>query len=379
MRKNLVPLIAIAFVVAVISTAVFYSLFAARLNGASAERALQASIVVAARELSPGTLLARTDVQVARWGGEQLPGGSFTKVEQVTGKMVVQPVAQGEPVVQSRLGSKDGAGLGVPAGMRAVSIHVSDSSGVVGLLKPGYKVDVQVFASRSQKGPKEEMKTLLRGVSVLSVNTQPEQSSQGYFAAPVVTLVAQARDAEELALADSYARLRLSLRNPLEPAAEPSPAQPSEPGQRFRVKAITLTEAGLALLANRLDSRILSSEISVILTSGPVGLDDVLRFLPSTEWTSAMPDSLLSAPARFEISPGIRVGLVTVNRANEIRIRTEVARVLEGKRETRSVETVVPALPGRPIVISGPDRGDARPNDRHRRLVVLLLPVSRST
>jgi pilus assembly protein CpaB len=379
MSKKLIPLIAIAFVVAVISTAVFYSLFAARLNGAPTEHAPQSGVVTAARELPPGIVVAREDLQVTPWAGGQLPAGSFTKVEQVTGKMVLQPVGRGEPMVQSRLASKDGAGVGVPEGMRAVSVHVSDSSGVVGLLRPGYKVDIQVFASRSQKGPKEEMKTLLRGISVLAVNSQPEPSSQGYFSAPVVTLVAQARDAEALALADSYARLRLSLRNPIEPAAQLSAAQPGEPQRRFRVKAIELTDAGFALLATRLDSRIESNEVSVILAPGPENLDEFLRSLPPNEWTSAMPDALRSAPARFEISPGVHVALMSGNRANETRIRAEVARVREGNKETRSVETVVPALSGRPIVIAGPDWDHSQPEGKHRRLVVLLVPESRST
>src|ERR1035437_295947 len=58
------------------------------------------------------------------------------------GLSVVQPIGENEPVTESRLTSRTsgaGAGLGVPAGMRAISVHVVDSSGVVSLLRPGHK------------------------------------------------------------------------------------------------------------------------------------------------------------------------------------------------------------------------------------------------
>ena len=152
MRKKLVPLFAIAFVVAVISTAVFYSLFATRLSGAPATRGPQSSVVIATRDLTPGTVLSGQDVRVITWTGDQPPAGVYSATEQVAGKTVFQPVSRGEPLTEPRLAAKDGTGIGVPEGMRAVSVHVSDSSGVVALLKPGYKVDVQMF-ERPQAAP----------------------------------------------------------------------------------------------------------------------------------------------------------------------------------------------------------------------------------
>jgi Flp pilus assembly protein CpaB len=62
-----------------------------------------------------------------------------------------------------------------------------------------------------------KLRTAIEGLQVLAVNTKPEISSQG-FNLPVVTLLANPSDADVLALADSGARLRLTLRNPLDPA-----------------------------------------------------------------------------------------------------------------------------------------------------------------
>jgi Flp pilus assembly protein CpaB len=138
----------------------------------------------------------------------------------VAGHTVLQPLAQGEPVLPGRLASaeKGGGGSGVPAGMRAVTVHVADSSGVLTMLGPGQKVDVQVLIARKINNGEPQLRTILEGLEVLSVNPQPEPSSQGANL-PAVTLLTNPADADVLALADSGARVRLALRNPLDNAA----------------------------------------------------------------------------------------------------------------------------------------------------------------
>ncbi len=382
---------------AVISTAVFYSLFAGRLNGAStAPEAAHVQVVVAAHDLAAGSVLSNTDLTAIPWAGGSGPKGSYDSLERVTGKTVFTPMLQGEPVLESRLAARDGTGSGIPDGMRAVSVHISDSSGVVHLLKPGYKVDVQVFSSRSARGPKDEVRTLLRGVSVLSVNPQPEQSSQSYFSAPVVTLLASARDAEELAQADSYARLRLTLRNPLEKTAPPPPLPAPDtkdrsavrlpPGARFHVKAVTLTDEGLAGLASRFDSRIGSNRINVIVTAGSMSVDDVVRLVQSGDSAQAEAESLVTAPFRewssFDLPRDrdgafgrVRLLFAPLEGGRGIRIRPEVTGIWSGRVETRSLETELQANPGRVILISGLDRGeDAKWNRRFRHLILVVVP-----
>jgi Flp pilus assembly protein CpaB len=77
-------------------------------------------------------------------------------------------------------------------------------------------VDVQVVVGRgSGKDVETEVRTALEGLAVLTVTPQPETSSQGNTL-PVVTLLAKPADADILALSDSGARVRLTLRNPLD-------------------------------------------------------------------------------------------------------------------------------------------------------------------
>ncbi|MBZ5635501.1 MAG: Flp pilus assembly protein CpaB [Acidobacteriia bacterium] len=220
-QNNLVKLLGIALVVAIIATGVFYGLFVNKLSSNSGSGKM---VVVAAKQIPAGTVLTEQHVQSIPWPVEQAPNGAFDTAQQVTGHTVLEPLAQGEPVLAARLASTEkGGGSGVPAGMRAVSVHVSDSSGVLTQLAPGQKVDVQVLITRKTGNAEPELRTILEGVRVLSVSPQPEPSSQGSNL-PAVTLLTNPADADVLALADSGARVRLALRNPLDDATRPRTA-----------------------------------------------------------------------------------------------------------------------------------------------------------
>jgi pilus assembly protein CpaB len=222
-KNNLMKLLGVALVVAIISTGLFYGFFAGRLSsGTGSGRAL----VVAARPLKAGTVIAEIDVKTMAWPGEHLPKGAYQTPEEVMGNTVFEPIGSDEPVLAAHLSStQSGGGSGVPEGMRAVSIHVTDSTGVVALLRAGQKVDVQVVTGRGVKPNETIVRTALEEITVLSVTPQPEQSSQGHNV-PVVTLLAKPAEADVLAAADSGAVIRLALRNPLDNASRTRDALP---------------------------------------------------------------------------------------------------------------------------------------------------------
>ena len=371
MKKRLLPLLAIAFVVAIVSTALFYSLLAGRLNAASAQSA-RSRLVIAARDVKPGTVLAAADLTTIPWSGGPLALGTFGDVASVTGKTAIESIPQGEPVVASRLASKDGASVGIPEGMRAVSVHISDSSGVVGLLKPGYKVDVQAFGSRISKPGQAELRTILRGVTVLAVNPQPEQSSQGYNA-PVVTLLIPAAEAEGLAAADSYARLRLTLRNPLEPVGDSRSSSPVAPGHRptvakadeggastsLNVTTVSLSDDGVKEVGRQLG---LGLENVSLQVSIPRVLD--LASLVRQGFATLNKGEILGAPrgrfAYYQLprpngkpTQRARVGIESLGRPDHYRVRPEIWVSNEGRLEARSLETEVVVPPGSATIVSG--------------------------
>ena len=210
-KNNLLKLLGIAFVVAIVSTGIFYGLFVNKLSSNSGSGK---TLVVAAKELKPGTVLQATDVKLIPWPAEQLPKGGYGRAEEVVGNTVFDTISEEEPVLVTRLASARNGGTGIPSGMRAVSVHVTDSTGVLALLRAGQKVDVQVVVGR--KPEETAVRTAIEDLIVLSVNPQAEITSQGGQILPVVTLLAKPSDADILALGDSGARVRLTLRNPVD-------------------------------------------------------------------------------------------------------------------------------------------------------------------
>jgi Flp pilus assembly protein CpaB len=217
-RKNLVPLFGVAFVVAIISTGIFYGLFVGRLSSATPSTAA-GSIVIAAKAIPAGTVVAAAQLKSAPWSIMPLPAGAVSKIEDAVGKTVIAPVAENEMLTRSHIGSEgggsvDGASMGIPDGMRAVSVTVQDSAGVVALLKPGLRVDVQVVATM-QGSPVQEpqLRTMLENMQVLTI---PKDQIGSRAGAHTVTLLATPREAAALGLADSTAKIRLVLRNPVD-------------------------------------------------------------------------------------------------------------------------------------------------------------------
>ncbi len=215
-KKNLITLLGVAFVVAIIATGLFYGLVVNRLNDAA--MASRDTVVVAARSLAPGRVLSAQDLVVQRSSEVDSLVNGFASPERLTGLVVLSPIGEGEPIERTAVASETssrGAALGVPAGMRAVSVHVADSTGVVQLLQGGQRVDAQVVSQRGGNGL-ITVRTVLQNLEVLRVEEEAE-ASEGRPMLPVVTLLATPEEADALAVADAEARIRLLLRHPLDP------------------------------------------------------------------------------------------------------------------------------------------------------------------
>src|SRR5580692_7601696 len=172
MKRNMVPLLGIAFVAAIVATGVVYGLFGGRLRAKAPEMAGQ-SIVVASRDLERGTVIKPEDLQVSQVKGALK--GSYSKVDEAVGGTLLEAVQKNEPLLAGRVASlnpkSDAASGGVAAGMRAVSIRVSESSGLMGSLHTGSRVDLQAVTDRNGAA---ELRTILQNVEVLHVNPQLE-------------------------------------------------------------------------------------------------------------------------------------------------------------------------------------------------------------
>lgn len=215
MKERLVTLFGIAFVVAVVATGVFYGLVVSRLR-APVEASTSQQVVVAAKALDKGAVLHKSDLKVIQRHANEIPAGAHSRIEQVLGATLVDHVSENDPVVGSKLFNP----RLIPKGMRVISVHATDSSGVVSMLQPGHKVDVQIVTMA--KG-EQIIRTILQKVEVLS-------ASSADSGRPVVNLLVTPEDADILGLADSVARLRFLLRSD---ADAPRPVSAAVPSSRL--------------------------------------------------------------------------------------------------------------------------------------------------
>ena len=209
MKKSLAPLLGIAFVVALAASGILYGVFANQLKQAS-ERPAAPLLAVAARHLDRGTVLRDTDLKMSPWPGAA-PPGAYRDVKRVVGKTLYAPMLENEPISEAQLSTaKASSGVGIAKGMRALSVRVVDSAGLMPL-RPGDRVDVQAIQNRGSS--QAALRTILQNVEVLSVQALPEGIPTAQ-ASSVVTILVSPENQDRVALADSGANVRLVLRNP---------------------------------------------------------------------------------------------------------------------------------------------------------------------
>jgi len=212
----MVPLFAIAFVVAIICTGVWYGLFAGKLR--SSTEIPGHAIVVAARDLDRGTVIQPSDLRISEVQG--ILGGAYSRPEDAAGATLLTSLKANEPLLEERVSPRNSdaanAAQPVPTGMRAVSLHIFQSESVLNLLRPGSRVDLQAVSDRNGS---TELRTVLENVQILAVSAADANGNRP--AGAVITVLIRAQDSDMLALADAGSRLRAALRNPLDQGTTP--------------------------------------------------------------------------------------------------------------------------------------------------------------
>lgn len=192
-------------------------------SGPAAEGA-SAPVVVAKADLDPGHGLTEADLEIKKFPESGVPRSAFTTIEELVGRVLVTPVVQGQAIVAPVLappGSGSGPQALVPNGMRAITLDVTESSGVAGLLVPGCRVDV-VCTLQDVVTQQMVTRTLVENARVLAVgqslpNTNTKEPKSGETAgreamSKTVTLVVAPRDVASIELASMAGRTRLVLR-----------------------------------------------------------------------------------------------------------------------------------------------------------------------
>lgn len=218
------------------------------------EEAVRERFLVAARDLSGQTLLQDLDF---KW--EILEEGaptsglllrSTTPLAPLRGAFLKSEVKAGQPITEDMIIRPQEQGFIVAAlqpGMRAVSIPISQVSGVAGYISPGDRVDIMLTHSASSRddstlNPRKFTETIFREIRLLGleqrINPQTGRPQIGGTATVEVT----PREAEELMLSTQMGSLSLAMRS------VPSIELPPEPDRLPYTTELSISDALVNLL-----------------------------------------------------------------------------------------------------------------------------------
>lgn len=167
------------------------------------------------QNIEAGAVLRADQIKLMPWPASDPLDGAHQKADELTGRVVLFPLAAGEPILDRQLAPAGGGGFTgkIPAGMRAISVRSNEIVGVAGFLQPGTHVDVLV-TYHTAASPDPVTSTILQDIEVLAAgqNFQPDADVKA-DAANVVTLLVKPADAEKIVLASSQGDLHFVLRN----------------------------------------------------------------------------------------------------------------------------------------------------------------------
>jgi pilus assembly protein CpaB len=215
-RLSTKGLIVIALVFSLAAAGLVYS-FLQNLAAKSARPGLP--VVVAKADIAPKTKLTAAMLKVVNMPAEYIQPGAVQDIDKAVGVAAKEQIAAGEQVIQRRLvieGKSAGFPGIIPPGKRAVSVAVTEVTGVAGLVKPGDSVDVIVTFEPNVAG-EHLSQIVLQNLRVLAANQDTEAGTvdgakKEGATKMTVTLAVSPDEATRLAVADEKGKIRLALR-----------------------------------------------------------------------------------------------------------------------------------------------------------------------
>lgn len=187
------------------------------------------AVVVAALDIPAATTITASMVKTVTIPSEAVQPGSIRELGKVVGTMTRIPVGAGDQITERRLavdGKVPGFVGAIPRDKRAITIGVSDITGVSGFVKAGDYVDLFVTFDKSVAG-ENVTQLVLQNTLVLAANKndnmEGERDKKQSEKMTAVTLAVAPDEALRLALASEKAKIHLALR-PFQPLV-PSTAE----------------------------------------------------------------------------------------------------------------------------------------------------------
>jgi pilus assembly protein CpaB len=188
------------------------------------------SVLVVRSGMQRGQILRPDDLAWAQWPEAGIDKnyivlGSRTP-ETYSGWVARQPISGGEPLIEAKIiapGNRGFLAAVLHAGMRAVSVPVTVTSGISGFVFPGDQVDLLVTyavqdrpASGQNGGAALEHKvseTVLHNLRVIAIDQKLDSKAGETTIAKTATFEVTPKQSEIVALASEMGKLSLSLRS----------------------------------------------------------------------------------------------------------------------------------------------------------------------
>lgn len=193
-------------------------------------------VLVAQRSLQPGTIITSDAINFQEWPKNMVNGAYFvdgkTDMNKLLGTVVRFPITAGQPLTTGALvapGDRGFLAAALGPGMRAVTITVSEKSGVAGFVFPGDHVDlmlttsVKITQTQTPAGGVTDNRdlyateTILKNLRVLATDQSTEQETNNgktiVHTFHSATLEVTPKIAEKIEVAQQGGSLSLVLRS----------------------------------------------------------------------------------------------------------------------------------------------------------------------
>jgi Flp pilus assembly protein CpaB len=155
----------------------------------------QVPIIVAARDLAPGTELTSDDVQLEKRPATTIPDGSLADASALTGATLAGPARRGEVLTDVRvLGSRLAQAAAGPDG-RIVPLHLADTA-LLDLIRPGDVVDILAAAGAAPTG---DLRPVVVATNAVVILVSEKLTGSGAGGDRVVLVALPAHSANEVA------------------------------------------------------------------------------------------------------------------------------------------------------------------------------------
>jgi pilus assembly protein CpaB len=183
-------------------------------------------VLVASRDIQPGSSLSRENVRWLAWPEEGVSSTFIVRTErpeavnEVEGAIVRSQFYEGEPIREGKLARVESGFLSaiLPSGKRAAAVRVTAQSTAGGFILPNDRIDV---VHTGASGDDTVSQTILRNIRVLAIDqTVEEQDGERVVVGKTATLELDPGQVEIVTAAETSGTVALSLRSMADVAEE---------------------------------------------------------------------------------------------------------------------------------------------------------------